>query len=262
VIELRIHGEPRFDVYELIDVYEAHRLRFIDQLTELSADEWATPSRCSEWTVHQVVRHLADINELGVHDDGSSPFDGFDPRTTPRRWLAPSDDETPADTLERIRAGSTVYFAATRASEKCGVERFVEFPFGKEPSTMLIAHAFWDSWVHERDVLVPLGREHRTDDAGTQFATTYALFISSAVAALFGTPVNATFELSGLGGGIYEVTHDGDGAIVRSSRDDMTSGADAGALSDALSGRGSVDNLLEPSPPGLSSLANFFNAPV
>ena len=262
MIELRIHGDCRFDVLELIDVYEAHRLRFIDQLAEFSTDDWSTPSRCSEWTVHQVVRHLADINDIGLRDDANSAFDGFDPRTTPRRWLEPSDGETPAETLERLRAGSIRHFASERAAAESGVEYFVDFPFGKEPSKMLVAHSFWDSWVHERDVLFPLGLEHRTDDDGSRFAVTYALFISSAVAALFGSPINATLELSGLGSGTYDVAHDGDAAIVRATPGEIATGVDAGALSDALSGRGNVDDLMDSPPAGLSALATYFTAPA
>ena len=262
VIELRIHGDCQFDVFELIDVYEAHRLRFLDQLAELSPDDWSAPSRCSDWTVHHVVRHLADINDIGLREDASAAFDGFDPRTTPRRWLEPSDGETPAQTLERLRVGSVRHFASERAAAESGVEHFVDFPFGKEPSKMLVAHGFWDAWIHERDVLFPLGLEHRTDDLGTRFAVSYALFLSSAVAALFGSPIDTSFELTGLGRGTYEVAHDGEGAIVRAARDDVTSSVDAGTLSDALSGRGSVNDLLESPPEGLSALASYFTSPA
>jgi hypothetical protein len=30
--------------------------------------------------------------------------------------------------------------------------------------TVLVLHAFWDSWIHERDVLLARGTEHPTDD--------------------------------------------------------------------------------------------------
>ncbi|MFN8017219.1 MAG: maleylpyruvate isomerase family mycothiol-dependent enzyme [Acidimicrobiales bacterium] len=43
------------DVFALI---AAERRRLADALDDLSVDEWATPSLCGAWTVHQVVAHL------------------------------------------------------------------------------------------------------------------------------------------------------------------------------------------------------------
>ncbi len=70
-------------------------------------------------------------------------------------------------------------------------------------------HAFWDSWMHERDVLIARGDEHLTDDDATLYATSYGLFIAAAVASLFGDPVEETLEL-------------GDGVFTLASRGDVT----------------------------------------
>jgi hypothetical protein len=42
----------------------------------------------------------------------------------------------------------------------------------------------------------------------------------------------------------------------------LTAGAEAAVLSDAVSGRGRVEDLLDAPPAGLSALARFFTTPV
>ena len=37
--------------------------------------------------------------------------------------------------------------------------------------TILLLHAFWDSWLHERDVLLAQSEQHRTDGDATVYAT-------------------------------------------------------------------------------------------
>jgi hypothetical protein len=55
--------------------------------------------------------------------------------------------------------------------------------------TVRVLHGLWDSWLHERDVLLPQGIEHPTDGDATVYATAYGLFIAAAVASVFGDPV-------------------------------------------------------------------------
>ena len=42
--------------------------------------------------------------------------------------------------------------------------------------TVFVLHAFWDSWLHERDILLARGTGHPTDDDATGYATAYGLF--------------------------------------------------------------------------------------
>ena len=38
------------------------RRRLEAMLADLATDEWAAPSRCDDWTVQDVVAHLAGVN--------------------------------------------------------------------------------------------------------------------------------------------------------------------------------------------------------
>ena len=54
---------------------------------------------------------------------------------------------------------------------------------------ILVLHAFWDSWLHERDVLLAQGRDHPTDGDATGYAAAYGVFIAAASTA-YRTPAN------------------------------------------------------------------------
>jgi hypothetical protein len=57
--------------------------------------------------------------------------------------------------------------------------------------TVRVLHGFWDSWLHERDVLLARGLEHPTDGEAT-----LALAGRSPGAALGGLPANSRAALS------------------------------------------------------------------
>jgi uncharacterized protein (TIGR03083 family) len=265
MIELRTQGAPVLDVFAVVDAFESHRRRFIEQLEQLPPEAWTAPTRCSAWSVHEVARHLCDANELVCHGQVAvtSPSTGFDPRTTPREWLHSSDGESVESTLQRLRTTSTESFESTRERARRGDQPAVQGPYGLVPWPVMMLHVFWDSWMHERDVVVPLGMPHLADEEGARLATAYSLFVAGVVASLFGEPVAATFQLSGQGQGTYELRRDGD-AVVLCLQPGEVGGPDAVALADALSGRGAAVEDCAPcdasTAAALSKLSVFFNA--
>jgi hypothetical protein len=78
----------------VIEAFGAQRRRFIAFLGDLPEPAWRQPSRCSDWSVHDVARHVRD--GALAHTAGlagrPSPFGGgrFDPARTPAQWLARS----------------------------------------------------------------------------------------------------------------------------------------------------------------------------
>ena len=134
---------------------------------------------------------------------------GFDPRTTPGKLLAASAHESPDATLRRFTDTTAEALAVlrTRLAAKCRYD--VRLPYGPMDWTILVLHLFWDSWLHERDVLLATGREHSTCADATRYATAYGLFLAAAVASMFGDPVQLKLALSGDGGGIFHMdSHD------------------------------------------------------
>jgi hypothetical protein len=130
--------------------------------------------------------------------------------------------------------------------------------------TIVVLHVFWDSWIHERDVLLARGNEHPTGDDATLYATSYGLFIAAVMASMFGDPVNEKLELGDSGGGVFDLAGSGD---VTLTVDRMSgAGQPAAQVADALAGRSQIAAALDIVPTdsrtSLSRLADFFNAPV
>ena len=96
---LRTLGGCDLDPEHLLEVFGEQRQRFVAVLEGFSPGDWAAPTRCADWSAHDVVRHLCDCNAVGhaiVDGADDRTLDitaGFDPRITHRGWLAASAGE-------------------------------------------------------------------------------------------------------------------------------------------------------------------------
>jgi fatty-acyl-CoA synthase len=260
---LQTSGACDFDPAHLLDVFAAQRRRFVTVLRGFGPDDWAAPTRCAEWSAHHVVRHLADCTAImlvsGPGDGTLDLAEGFDPRTTPRAWLAASDTETSGASLDRLVATTDKLLFAARDRLRHGSRFDVRLPFGPMDWTVRLLHGFWDSWVHERDLLLAQGADHVTDGDATAYAAGYGVFIAAAVAPMLGDPVRATLRLGGDGGGTFDVGG-GDSVTLTVDRA-ATAGPSAAEVADALAGR-SPDAAVGDVPAGLLRMAEFFNTPA
>jgi uncharacterized protein (TIGR03083 family) len=271
---LRTAGTCHLDMPHLVEVFGEQRQRFVSILQGFGPGDWAAPTRCADWSAHHVVRHMCDATAFataaGVDDRTLDMTDGFDPRTSPRRWLTASADESTASTLGRLMAVTSELLACA-CGRPAGESRFdVHLPYGPMDWTVLVLHVFWDSWIHERDVLLACGAEHPTSDDATGYAAAYGLFISAAVASLFGDPVRDTLTLGGSGGGIFDLDSrfdlDGCGAVTLTVSREHAAGPSAAEVTDALAGRAPAAAVLAALPAStrtaLSHLADFFTTPI
>jgi uncharacterized protein (TIGR03083 family) len=264
---LRTAGACDLDPQHLLEVFGEQRLRFVAVLRGFGPDDWAAPTRCADWSAHDVVRHLCDGNAIGIAagpDDRTLDLTaGFDPRTTPRGWLTASADESPGATLSRFVASTEHMLALLHARLAQGRRFDVRLPYGPMDWTVFVLHGFWDSWLHERDVLLARGTEHPTSDDATSYAAAYGLFISAAVASLFGDPVRDKITLGGHGGGIFDL--DSRDAVTLTVTRVTTAGPPAAHLTDALAGRrptAALRDLPASSRAALSHVAEFFNTRI
>ncbi|HEV2258737.1 MAG TPA: maleylpyruvate isomerase N-terminal domain-containing protein [Streptosporangiaceae bacterium] len=266
---LRAADAGDFDVKHLLEVFGEQRQRFVTVLRGFGPGDWAAPTRCAGWSAHDVVRHLCDCNGIGIAA-GAGPDDhmldlaaGFDPRITPRGWLTASAGEPPDATLARFVATSDELL--TLASDRLARHRRfdVRLPYGPMDWTVLMLHGFWDSWLHERDVLLARGTEVPTDGDAAGYAAAYGLFIAAAVASMFGEQVRETLTLGGAGGGVFDL--DTRGAVTLTVPPAAAAGPPAAEVADALAGRPPAAAVLGELPASsraaLSRLADFFNTP-
>jgi uncharacterized protein (TIGR03083 family) len=266
---MRTLGECDIDPEHLLEVFGAQRQRFVAVVQGFGPGDWAAPTRCADWSAHDVVRHLCDCNAIGKAlivgtDDGTLDITaGFDPRITPRGWLAASAGESPGATLARL-AASTGELLALARDQLARCRRYdVRLPYGPMDWTVLLLHGFWDSWIHERDVLLAQGIAYPTDGDATVYATAYGVFIAAAVASMFGDQVQQTLTLGG-GGGVFDV--ESRGVVTLTVSRMTTAGPPAAEVADALAGRSqpaaALGDLPASSRAALVHLADFFNTPT
>jgi hypothetical protein len=190
---------------------------------------------------------------------------GFDPRTAPRQWLTASADDSPEDTLTRLAATTEAVFGVLRARLVEGRVFDATLPYGPMDWTVLVLHGFWESWLHERDVLLAKGMAERSSDDADFYATAYGVFIAAVVASMLGEPVQETLNLSGDGGGVFHLDSSR-GATTLTATRVAVAGPLAAEVTDAVGGRGVVATVLPDLPTAtrtpLSYLADFFNSPA
>jgi uncharacterized protein (TIGR03083 family) len=267
---LRTEGPCDLDPGRLLEVFGRQRQRFAAVLRGFGPGDWAAPTRCADWSAHDVVRHLCDGNAIikaWVTGTGRSTLDvtaGFDPRITPRTWPVLSAGETFGTTLSRFLASTDDLLVLLRERLARGDSFDVRLPYGPMAWTVGILHAFWDSWLHERDVLLIRGREHPTDGDATRYAAAYGLFIATAVACMYGDRVQEKLTLGGDGGGVFDL--DSRRAVTLTVTPATVAGPPAPQVTDALAGRAPVATVLGGLPANsrtaLSRMADFFNTPA
>ena len=66
-------------------------------------------------------------------------------------------DLTPAQILERFVTSNNAFLDTIAALDEAGWSTLAESPPGHVSVRLLAQHALWDSWIHERDIALPLG---------------------------------------------------------------------------------------------------------
>jgi uncharacterized protein (TIGR03083 family) len=142
------------------------RRRLETLVTGLSDYEWTAPSRCHEWTVQDVVAHVVGVNVFwqasvlaGLAGAPTRILVGFDPAATPARMVAGMRDLAPGDVLDQLVTSNDVFLGLLASLDDSGWSALAESPVGHVPIRLIAQHALWDSWIHERDIALPLGLE-------------------------------------------------------------------------------------------------------
>jgi uncharacterized protein (TIGR03083 family) len=147
---------------DFVGPWRAHRARFLEELRGLDVADWDHATRCEDWSVRDVIGHLVVVDgywplPLTAAREAAPPttiLRGFDPAH------APSDPQTGApvvELLDRHAAHLDALVAVIDTFDDEVWDRRCESPLGHVPARLILAHAYWDSWLHEYDIFVPLG---------------------------------------------------------------------------------------------------------
>ena len=242
-------------------VNRALRERQLDVVRGVPLDEWTRPSRCTGWSVHDVVRHVVQMNEVMVGvvaatraGERYERMRRFDPKTTPSAWLAEAPAAEPEETLAAFERSTR---AVIDVGDGLGVDVLVGSPVGLQPWPRVVLHALLDAVVHERDVTEPLGR---SAPAAPELlpVLAYVLLVAARVACFADREFAVRVDLGGqvLGvavrGAAVEVVRSAGTANRADERATRGTGGDAVVadplrLLDGLTGRVPLDEVL-PAP--------------
>ncbi len=140
------------------------RRRLGDLLSGLTEDQWAAPSRCEGWSVQDVVAHLDVVNGFwalsigaGLAGEPTRYLAAFDPVASPAEAAPAMRSRSSAEALDRLLASTQAIAELIEPLDADGWSTLAEAPPGHLPIRLVVTHGLWDAWVHERDILLPLG---------------------------------------------------------------------------------------------------------
>lgn len=189
---------PRYDGPPVIEIsafgadvppaVSRQRDRLSDTLAEFSRQEWAAPSRCAGWTVQDVARHLITVDQFwvasigaGVRNEPTRFLASFDPVADPAGLVERARGSSPEATLEELRATNAELAALLRSLSDGDRNKLAEAPPGHLAIETVCAHALWDAWIHERDILLPLGLHQSLEDDEVTVSLAYAAALGPAI---------------------------------------------------------------------------------
>lgn len=140
------------------------RRRLADLLATFDDEQWAHPSRCAGWSNRDVIVHLDSTNGFwafsilaGLRGEPTRFLATFDPVSSPAALVDAAAGVTNAEVLQRFVASTDAFLEVLESLGDVDWERAAEAPPGHIAVSALAHHALWDSWVHERDIVLPLG---------------------------------------------------------------------------------------------------------
>ncbi len=248
----RYDGDPVLAMTAVIDDPATpllrQRARFASTLAGLTNDQWAAPSRCEGWSVQDVVAHLVTTNQFwtlsvtaGVQGSPTRYLVGFDPVATPAQLVDAVRTWTPAETLDRFISSNAELAAAIEGLDDESWSRLAEAPPGHISVRLLALHAVWDSWVHERDVMLPLGLTPVAEVDEVAASLVYAAGLGPALLALRGSSRKGTLEVRTTAPDLRVVIEIGPSVLIHdrpTPAGTVTISGDAVELVEALSFRG------------------------
>jgi hypothetical protein len=188
---------------------------------------------------------LLDVAELHTDKLARRPgqsgrLDTFNPATTPLEWLAKSPARTPEETRATLCAviDEEHRLFASRVGE--GDDTLEPGLLGRELHwSVWSLHIFWDAWMHERDIALPLGLNVRSSDVELRLMILYGLLIAAAPAARAGDHLHVSLALDGSPDYSYEISNtDDDIKVTASATAPAELRGPVGPVLDSLAGRG------------------------
>ena len=195
--------------------------RLVDTLAGLTAEQWEHPSRCDGWTARDVAVHLHSVHGFwafstaqGIKGEPTRFLATFDPVASPSQMVAAAPAIAPSELVEQLRASTAALEAQWSSFGDAEWNALAEAPPGHIGISALVHHALWDSWIHERDILLPLGIIPAVEDDEVAASLRYVAALGPAFGLCRGSTQRGSFAIDA--GLVQAVIDIGDAVQVRS----------------------------------------------
>ena len=243
-VPMSVPGAPE----DVALAWRSHRSRLRSWLAHLDAASWSRPTRCAEWDTTAMTQHLVTgAQHVGytLHQArkgrATENLAGFDSQATAAVAAAVLDGLSPAELVEQLERTDERLDGELDAMAADGWHAVAEAPPGHVPAHVAVNHFLFDSWVHERDLLLPAGEVPTLDERE-------ALLVSSYVLALAGiahsvdvgsrSPIDVRIHLTDIGRTLAVVVAGGRSTVtVADSTGEAGDALDVPTLVDLATGR-------------------------
>jgi uncharacterized protein (TIGR03083 family) len=132
----------------------------VDLCTPLTADEWATPTDCPGWSVHDNVAHMIGTErmlageqpEAGADAVGDAPHVRNDIGKANEQWIATYRPLDGAALLDEFRRVTGARLDALKAMSTGDWDREGFTPEGPGPYRQFMEIRVFDCWYHDQDI--------------------------------------------------------------------------------------------------------------
>ena len=162
--------------------WSAHRARLTAWLADLSVADWDGPTRCEGWSIAALVRHLASGSQFAgytLHQaakgDATRLLEGFDSQVTPGAAAELLAGLEPSRLLDSLREYDRRVEDTVAGWSIDDWRRTAEAPPGHVPAFLSLSHFLFDSWVHERDLLLPMAEVPLVEPGEVEISIAYVL---------------------------------------------------------------------------------------
>jgi uncharacterized protein (TIGR03083 family) len=198
------------------------RRRLASLLGRLDDEQWAATSRCEGWSVRDVTAHLVDTNQFWAFSIaaaiGGKPtrfLATFDPVTSPVALVDAARSQSPGEVLDRFVETNEAFADAVAALDDDGWSALGEAPPGHVPLRAVVLHALWDSWTHERDIVLPLGLAPVEESDEITGCLVYGAALSPAFAVAGGSTRQGAIAVEATDPDVRFVVEVGESVLVR-----------------------------------------------
>lgn len=194
---LELDGDPG----AIGDTLVRQRRRLVEMTRGLTDEQWAHASRCEGWTVRHVAGHLSTTNffwettiRAGRSGEPTRSLTNFDPVASPAQ-AAEELTASPSEIVDTLSTTTESLAACVAELTEADWSDLAESPPGHVSIDCVAHHALWDSWIHERDVMLPLGLAPREEDDEVIACLRYVAGLTPALALNSGGTQTGGFDV-------------------------------------------------------------------